>query len=56
MESLDKTHSQLEYQRQANELRTREAKEVLSGSALVAGDFDCVIAGVYGEFKRSLVT
>lgn len=48
MENLDKTHSQLEYHRQTNELRTREARDVLSGAALVAGDFDCVISGVYG--------
>ena len=48
MESLDNAHSTLEYFRQKNELLTLEARAVLSGAALVAGDYDCVLAGVYG--------
>ena len=50
METLDRAHSALEYQRQRNELLTLEARDVLSGAALVAGDFDCVLGGVYGEW------
>ena len=49
LEILDKAHSTLEYARQRNELLTLEAKEVLNGSALVAGDFDCMLSGVYGR-------
>ena len=55
MEILDKTHSSLEYARQRNELLTLEAKDVLNGAALVAGDFDCMLSGVYGELGMSFV-
>ena len=48
MESLDNANSTLEYFRQKNELLTLEARAVLSSAALVAGDYDCVLAGVYG--------
>lgn len=56
MEALDKAHSTLEYYRQKNELLTLEAKAVLSGAALVAGDYDCVLTGVYGKSTSCVST
>ena len=53
MEILDEEHSSLEYARQRNELLTLEAREVLDGSALLAGDYDCQLSGVYGEIDLS---
>ena len=49
LETLDEDHSALEYARQRSELLAEEAKAVLTGACLVAGDFDCVLSGVYGE-------
>ncbi len=49
MESLDDDHSTLEYIRQRNELLTLEAKGVLTGELFIAGDYDCMLGGIYGE-------
>lgn len=43
LETLDEDHSALEYARQKSELLAVEAKEVLTGACLVAGDYDYVI-------------
>ena len=53
METLDSDHSALEYARQRSELLTIEAKAILAGNMLVAGDYDCVLAGVYGDAELS---
>ena len=49
MEHLDEEHSKLEYVRQKNELLTLEAKAILTGVAYIAGDYDCMLSGMYGE-------
>ena len=49
MEALDEDHSALEYARQRAQLLTLEAKAILSGTMVVAGDYDCLLAGVYGD-------
>ena len=49
MENLDEDHSSLEYIRQCNELLTVESRAVLLGQVLMAGEYDCIIPGVYGE-------
>ena len=49
VEKLDEAHSALEYARQRSELCCQEAKVVLSHSALLAGDYDAQLAGVYGD-------
>ena len=49
MELLDEEYAALQYARQRNELLTIEAKEILEGSTFVAGSFDCVLCGVFGE-------
>ena len=49
MEHLDEDQSECEYYRQLNELRLKEAKAVLNGDTLVAGDFDCSLSGTYGD-------
>ncbi|XP_013391352.1 uncharacterized protein LOC106159584 [Lingula anatina] len=48
-EQLDQQHSSLEYTRERNELLCQEAKVVLTGLAVLAGDYDCTLPGVYGE-------
>ena len=45
MEHLDEDQSECEYVRQLNELRLKEAKMVLNGDTLVAGDYDCSLSG-----------
>ena len=48
-EKLDEAHSSLEYARQRSELCCQEAKVVLTHSALLAGDYDAQLTGVYGD-------
>ena len=49
MENLDEDHETLEYARQRNELLSVETKAVLTAAVHVAGDYDCILSGVYGE-------
>ena len=49
VETIDKDLSQLEYSRVLSELLSNEARNVLKGSALVAGDFETVVTGIYGD-------
>ncbi|KAH3750553.1 hypothetical protein DPMN_185080 [Dreissena polymorpha] len=49
VENLDEAHSALEYARQRSELCCQEAKVVLTHSALLAGDYDAQLSGVYGD-------
>ena len=49
MEAIDKDLAELEYDRELSELLTEEARNVLKGSAVVAGDFETVITGIYGD-------
>merc|ERR550532_579983 len=53
MEHLDEDQSECEYVRQLNELRLKEAKMVLNGDTLVAGDYDWSLSGIYGETDSS---
>ena len=46
---MDQAHSAVEYARQRSELCCQEAKVVLTHSALLAGDYDCQLSGVYGD-------
>ncbi|CAH1270800.1 Hypp4441 [Branchiostoma lanceolatum] len=48
-ENLDEEHSSLEYVREKAELLGLEAKNVLTGAVVVAGDYDATISGVYGD-------
>jgi hypothetical protein len=48
MHGLDEAHSALEYARERSELCATEAKLVLTHEALLAGDYDCQLSGVYG--------
>ncbi|XP_070551144.1 golgin subfamily A member 6-like protein 25 isoform X1 [Ptychodera flava] len=48
-EQLDEDHSALEYARERSELLGLEAKVVLTNAAMLAGDYDATIPGVYGE-------
>ena len=50
MENLDEKHAALEYTRERNELLTVEAKVVLMNSAVLAGDYDVVLSGIYGAY------
>ena len=52
-EALDEEHSDLEYIRERNQLRMLEAKSLLSGILTIAGDYDCILGGVYGETNLS---
>ncbi|RUS80256.1 hypothetical protein EGW08_011985, partial [Elysia chlorotica] len=49
VETLDEGHSSLEYAREFSELCAKEAKIVLTRSALLAGDYDAQLTGVYGD-------
>ena len=53
MEALDEEHALLQYIRQRNDLLTQEAKQVLIGAGMIAGDYDCILAGVYGDVGMS---
>lgn len=53
MESVDDCHSALEYAREFSELSLAEAKVVLTRSALLAGDYDSQLVGVYGDSHLS---
>lgn len=43
----------MEYSRQRSELCCQESKVVLTHSALLAGDYDCQLTGVYGDTSSS---
>ena len=49
VEAIDKDLAELEYDRDLSELLTVEARNVLKGSSVVAGDFETVITGIYGD-------
>ena len=49
IENIDEQHSSLEYAREFSELCLAEAKVVLTRSALLAGDYDAQLTGVYGD-------
>ena len=49
IENVDEQHSALEYAREFSELCAAEAKVVLTRSALLAGDYDAQLTGVYGD-------
>ena len=49
IEGEDEQHSALEYAREFSELCLAEAKVVLTRSALLAGDYDSQLTGVYGD-------
>ena len=49
IENVDEQHSSLEYAREFSELCLAEAKVVLTRSALLAGDYDAQLTGVYGD-------
>ena len=49
IENVDEQHSALEYAREFSELCLAEAKVVLTRSALLAGDYDAQLTGVYGD-------
>lgn len=53
VEKLDQAHSSLEYARQRSEMCCQEAKVVLTHSALLAGDYDAQLSGVYGDAANS---
>lgn len=53
MHGLDEAHSGLEYARERSELCATEAKLVLTHEALLAGDYDCQLSGVYGDVENS---
>ena len=53
MHGLDEAHSALEYARERSELCATEAKMVLTHEALLAGDFDCQLSGVYGDVENT---
>jgi hypothetical protein len=55
VEQLDQAHSALEYARQRSELCCQEAKVVLTHSALLAGDYDAQLSGVYGDAASTSV-
>lgn len=54
IEYLDEAHSYVEYTRQRSETCCKEAKVVLNHSAIVAGDYDCQLSGVYGDAASSV--
>jgi hypothetical protein len=53
MEHIDEHHASLQYARQFSELCAAEAKVVLTRSALLAGDYDAQLTGVYGDSVAS---
>lgn len=53
MHGLDEAHSALEYARERSELCATESKLVLTHEALLAGDYDCQLSGVYGDVENT---
>ncbi|KAK3082981.1 hypothetical protein FSP39_010678 [Pinctada imbricata] len=53
METLDQAHSSLEYARERSEMCAVESKLVLTHAALLAGDYDAQLSGVYGDIGSS---
>ena len=49
VESLDEGHSSLEYAREFSELCAKEAKIVLTRSALLAGDYDAQVSNLHSK-------
>lgn len=49
MENLDKKQSAVEYSRQRSEILMNEAKAILNGEILVAGEFDWSSAGIFSD-------
>lgn len=49
VEVIDLDLASLEHSRNLSELLTVEARHVLKGSALVAGDYEMVVHGIYGD-------
>lgn len=54
MEMLDEHHATLEYARERSEVLALEAKSVLTNNIAIAGDYDCMLVGVYGDLHLSL--
>jgi len=53
MEALDDLYAALEYSRERCYLLAQEARDLLTGVALTAGDFDGTLGGMYGHMDGS---
>ncbi|XP_067940386.1 myosin-2 heavy chain-like [Watersipora subatra] len=51
LEAISLNNAHVEFFREIAEILAKEAKDLLTGNGFVAGSYDCMIGGIYGELN-----